>query len=219
MTDETTNPGPEGATPPPAAPAPESGTLLGGAPATPPATPEAPATAEGQTDQESDAKPLGASEKYEFQAPEGLTLSSAMMEKFEPLARELNLTNEGANKLLPLAAEMIQQHQQAQAEAWGKQINDWAVSVKSDKELGGQAFEASMHAAKAAFARFGTPELRALVDMPGPDNPNGLGLGNHPELVRVFARIGKAMAEDGFVKAEAPPGPNTTAKVLFPSMN
>ncbi|MCV5473515.1 peptidase, partial [Escherichia coli] len=45
-------------------------------------------------------KPEGAPEKYEFQAAEGVELDADALKDFEPVARELNLTNEQAQKLV-----------------------------------------------------------------------------------------------------------------------
>jgi hypothetical protein len=39
--------------------------------------------------------------------------------------------------------------------------------------------------------QFGTPELKAALEQ--------TGMGNHPELVRLFAKVGKAMGEDSLV--------------------
>jgi len=151
-------------------------------------------------DKEKDGKQEGPPEKYDLKAPEGFEqLDPVLLEQFEPVARELGLSNEAAQKLvetqMPKVIERItEQHR----EAWGNQIEAWVSEVKADKEIGGEALGANLEAAKRAIDKFGTPELKALIDYPSQDNPKGLGLGNHPELVRVFARIGKAMADDTF---------------------
>ena len=164
-------------------------------------------TGEVQTDSK-DAKHEGAPENYEFKLPEGITLDQAVTDKFTSLAKEMNLPNDKAQAYLDLAIEHVQGIQKAQADAWVKQVSGWAEEVKADKELGGQSFDATASVAASAVERFGSPELKALLGMPSPENPNGMGLGNHPELVRFCARIGKAMAEDGHVKATSSNGIN-----------
>ena len=53
-----------------------------------------------------------------------------------------------------------------------------------------------------------------------PDNPGGLGLGNHPELFRVFARLGKAMGEAGVVRGSEGSGETPgSGKKFYPGMN
>lgn len=162
---------------------------------------------EGDEQADEDAKPAGAPEKYEFKAPEGQELDTAAVEAFEPVARDLNLTNEQAQKLVDLYGVRLSQAAEAQQAAWQTQLDTWVTEVKSDKEIGGKAFDENVNSAKAAINKFGTPELKKALD--------STGFGNHPELVRVFARIGKAMAEDTFVSANAAAGGKKSAEELL----
>lgn len=199
---------------------PDPTTLLGGS--EPPPAPELDADGkpkgEVQTDPK-DAKPQGAPEKYDLTPPEGVTLDPAMLEKFEPLARELNLSNEDANKLLPLATELLQNQQKVQAEAWSKQIADWSEAVKADKVLGGENLPQTLKSAGRFMDWLGMDDLRALLNVASPENPNGLGIGNHPVLVAAFAKAGKAMAEDGFIPASRESaGKKDLAHQMYPQM-
>lgn len=162
-------------------------------------------TGDEQTDE--DAKPEGAPEKYEFKAPDGAELDTEAVAAFEPIAKELNLTNEQAQKLVDLYGTRLTQAAEAQQSAWQKQLDTWVTEVKSDKEIGGKAFDQNVDHAKSAIEKFGTPELKKALD--------ATGFGNHPELVRVFARIGKAMAEDTFVTSSAAAGGKRSAAELF----
>lgn len=164
----------------------------------------------GQTDNKDDA-PKGAPDKYDLKMPDGSALDEAALADLEPVARELNLTNEQAQKLAETYATRMQQDAQRQQEAWKKTTENWVGDIKADKEIGGQNFDVSVRHAQAALNKFGTPELRAQMD--------ATGMGNHPELVRVFARIGKAMAEDTFVQSSRDGSQADPAKKLFPSMN
>lgn len=49
---------------------------------------------------EKEQKQEGAPEKYEFKAGEGVELDAEALKDFEPVARDLNLTNEQAQKLV-----------------------------------------------------------------------------------------------------------------------
>jgi hypothetical protein len=151
-------------------------------------------------------KPQGAPEKYEFTAPEGVTLDADAVAEFEPVAKELNLTNDQAQKLVELQTKFVQK----QHEAWDRQVDTWVSEINADKEIGGQAVKQSITNAQRALAQFGTPELKAALD--------ATKMGNHPELVRVFARIGKAMAEDTFVPGTKPSNTGkSAAEVLYGS--
>lgn len=163
-----------------------------------------------QTDNK-DGKPQGAPEKYDLKVPDGMTLDEAALAEFDPIARELNLSNEQAQKLADVYSKRMAEVAQKQQESWKETTAKWVDDVKADKEIGGQNLDTSVRHAQAALTKFGTPELRAQMD--------ATGMGNHPELVRVFARIGKAMAEDSFVQSSRDGAQADPAKKMFPSMN
>ncbi|MFB4458521.1 peptidase [Enterobacter hormaechei subsp. steigerwaltii] len=151
-------------------------------------------------------KAEGAPEKYEFKAGEGVELDTEALKDFEPVARELNLTNEQAQKLVDAYPKILAGVQQRQAEAWQKQTEGWAETVKADKEIGGDKLTANLSAAQRALDQFGTPELKEYL--------NATGLGNHPDLVKTFVKIGKAMSEDGMVDGSNQ-GQRSAAEVLY----
>lgn len=156
---------------------------------------------------EKEQKQEGAPEKYEFQAGEGVELDNAALEQFEPIARELNLSNEQAQKMVDLyGTKILPMVQQKQAEAWQAQTEQWAADVKADKEIGGDKLTANLSAAQRALDLFGTPELKEYL--------NTTGLGNHPDLVKTFVKIGKAMSEDGMVDGSNQ-GQRSAAEVLY----
>lgn len=150
-------------------------------------------------------------EKYEIKTPEGVPLDEAALAEFEPIAKELKLTNEQAQKLADIHTKRMQETERANAEQWKQTTAKWVDDVKADKEIGGANLDTSVRHAQAALNKFGTPELRAQMD--------ATGMGNHPELVRVFARIGKAMAEDNFIQSGKDGVVGDPAKRMFPSMN
>ena len=189
------------------------------APATPPAdgqpaveqTPEQIAAAEqAKTDEAAAAaKAAGAPEKYEsFKAPEGATLDPGVMGQFEEAARELNLPQDAAQKMVDKMAPIMAARQ---AEQLQTMRTEWETQSKADKEFGGEQLSANMAHAQKAMAQFATPELKSLL--------NESGLGNHPELIRFMVRAGKALGEDKIVNSGASNAGNssrTAAEVLYP---
>lgn len=152
-------------------------------------------------------KQEGAPEKYEFKPAEGQELDNAALEQFEPIARELNLTNEQAQKMVDLyGTKIMPMVQKQQAEAWQKTTEQWAADVKADKEIGGDKLTTNLSAAQRALDLFGTPELKEYLEV--------TGLGNHPDLVKTFVKIGKAMSEDGMVDGSNQ-GQRSAAEVLY----
>ncbi|QQO48633.1 peptidase [Raoultella ornithinolytica] len=158
-----------------------------------------------------DKKPeTQAPEKYEFTAPEGTELDSKAVELFEPVARELDLTNEQAQKLAGLWPQLQEQMQQRQAESWGAQVEQWAADTKADKEIGGDKLTASVGHAQKALDTFASKEFREFLD--------NTGMGNHPEMVRAFAKVGKLMSEDSFVTGQGNGSPkNDLVEAFYPS--
>lgn len=156
--------------------------------------------------EDEERKQEGAPEKYEFTAGEGVELDADALKDFEPVARDLNLTNEQAQKLVDAYPKILAGVQQRQAEAWQKQTEGWAETVKADKEIGGDKLTANLSAAQRALDQFGTPELKEYL--------NATGLGNHPDLVKTFVKIGKAMSEDGMVTGKES-GQRSAAEVLY----
>ena len=192
----------------------EETSLLGGAAAANQEQQEGKANTEGQGEKQTDdkdAKP-GAPEKYEFKAPDGMDLDAEAVAAFEPLARELNLSQEAAQKLVDIYASRMSAFASAQQEQALQQRQGWEAAVRSDKDLGGQNLESTLNAGKQALAKFGSPELVNLL--------NHTGLGSNPEFVRFCATVGKAMAEDTFHRGGSGKAPDEgTAKKFYPGMN
>lgn len=143
----------------------------------------------------------GAPEKYEFTAPEGATYEKEFIDAYSEAAKELDLTQEGAQKLLDKVAPVVRKQQVEQIEAVR---NQWTESSKADKEFGGDKLDENLAVAKKALDQFGTPELTQFM--------KETGLGNHPELIRLFYRVGKNLNEDTFVggkRGEGKTGPKT----------
>ena len=146
-------------------------------------------------------------ESYEFAMPEGVQLDKTAADEFTTIAKELKLDQATAQKVADVGAKMAQR----QAEAHTKLVESWTEAVKSDKELGGDKLAENLGVARKALDAFGTPELRDVL--------NATGFGNHPEVIKAFYKIGKAISEDRFVTGGAK-GPETDmAKRMFPSMN
>lgn len=148
-----------------------------------------------------------APEQYaDFTLPEGYQLDSAMADKFKSLARELDLTQEQAQKLVSLDAERVA----SQAQQVQQTSAAWLDQTKGDKEIGGDKLLENVAIAQKALNAFGTPELKALLEQ--------TGMGNHPEIIRAFFRAGKSISEDTFVAGgTASNGTRDHASALYPN--
>jgi hypothetical protein len=152
---------------------------------------------------EASAEAKAAPETYEFKAPEGRAFDPEVIAEYSKVAKELNLSQEAAQRVLDSVGPKLAERQAAQIEAIR---NGWAESSKADKEFGGEKLSENLSVAKKALDQFGTAELRALL--------NESGIGNHPEVIRFMYRAGKAISEDKVITgaaATAKSGPKSFA--------
>ena len=147
-------------------------------------------TVESETS-EKEPKKEGAPEKYEFNskvadAPD--ELDPEVLTAFGEVAKELDLPQEAAQKVLDKVAPVMQARQAAVVE----QVKlDWANESQADKEFGGESLNDNLEIAKSSLNAFGTDALKSLLQESG--------LGNHPEVIRFMYRAGKAISEDSYV--------------------
>jgi len=135
--------------------------------------------------------PEGAPEKYEFNskvadAPQ--ELDPEVLTAFGDVAKELDLPQEAAQKVLDKVAPVIQAKQ---AKVLEQVRTDWANESQSDEEFGGEGLTENLDVAKQALDAFGTDSLKSLLQE--------TGFGNHPEIIRFMYRAGKAISEDSYV--------------------
>jgi len=155
------------------------------------------------------AKPaVAAPEKYEFKMPEGVELGDKGIAAFSEVAKELNLPQDAAQKVLDKMGPVINAQR---VESVAKAKAQWIESSKTDAEFGGEKLAENLAVAKQALDTFGSPELSKLL--------SESGLGNHPELIRAFYRAGKAISQDKFVPAGTggSSGARDAAATLFPN--
>ena len=183
------------------------------APATPPtvltppaegAAPPAPAPAPAAVE------PPVVPETYDLKLPDGSRLDPSRVEKIASLAKERKLSNEAAQEILTREHEVVEGYASAQQTAYQQQQEAWSTALKTDKELGGDNLNKKVELASRVVNRFGTEEFKKAL--------NETGLGNHPELVRVFARVAEKLGEDNLVLPGAAPGagPKDLRDVFYP---
>lgn len=151
-------------------------------------------------------KPAVVPEKYDLKLAEKSPLDPKHLEKIASFAKERGLSQDQAQALLDRDNQLAVE-QQAN---WDNTQKQWVNEVQADKELGGERYAQNIENAKRALDQFASPNLRKQL--------NETGLGNHPELVRVFARIGKAMADDTIIVPGRQAGEQkSAAEVLYGS--
>jgi hypothetical protein len=154
-------------------------------------------------------------ETYEaYKLPDGVQVDEALLTKFNATAKELGLTQAQAQKLVDLQAETAAAGETGReeflAQALKAQSDAWVNEIKSDPELGGAKFDATVSTAVKAISTFFGDDFRQLL--------NDSGIGNNPALIRGMHKIGLAISEDKLVipgsDASATEEPSA-AKTLF----
>lgn len=161
--------------------------------------------ADGDSDENKEEKP-GAPEQYEaFKVPEGVTIDETAATEFGTLAKELNLTQENAQKLVDYQIK-FQRAQNAKLDALTrKQSDDWrAETLKAYKPE-------ELADARRGFKSAPKDVQQMLA---------ACGFDNHKSFVEFFATVGKSLKEDKFETGKGKGGQvKTTANVIYPELN
>ena len=108
-----------------------------------------------------------------------------ILDNYKQFSHENGLNQEQAENILGLyndiQEEEFNDHEQS--------IKDLEVQTTIDLQREwGRNFDGNMDYAKRAYAQFASPELSEVLD--------GTGLGNHPEMIRAFSKIGQMLGEE-----------------------
>jgi hypothetical protein len=120
----------------------------------------------------------------DFSLPDGAQADPQAMDSFRMVAAEHGLSQQAAQSLLDLHLQTLTSQGQAQVAA----VQQWAEDARADREFGGVGFDANMGIARKALQAYGSPQLAQVLTQSG--------LGNHPDVIRTFYRIGKTLSED-----------------------
>jgi hypothetical protein len=159
------------------------------------------------------AAPAIPAEYADFSVAEGQALLPEVATEVKALAKDLGLTQEAAQKLYEKGAGMQARNSEALKSALTTAREGWKVEAQKDPEIGGAKFEASMAAAAKARDAYASPALTKLLD--------DSGLADHPEMVRLFAKVGKTLSADTPFNAGRTPQALTEeerAQRMYPSM-
>lgn len=124
----------------------------------------------------------------DFAMPEDMPIDEAALTEAIPLFKELGLTQAQAQQLVDFQAKQVQAGSEKQMNDFNQLMTDWRTQSENDKEIGGDKFDENVKTAQTAISKYGTPELKQLLEEQG--------VGNHPEVVRFMVRVGKTLKED-----------------------
>lgn len=172
-----------------------------------------------------DVKPEGAPEAYAaYTLPEGIELAEATVKDFNTIAKELNIPQAGAQKLVDFYVKQMQEAEQAPFEFYKEQRTEWKKTITSDPNLGtGTDLKPQV---KTTISKF--------IDSFGPglakdfrEAMNFTGAGDHPAFIRAFYNIAQKFTEGSLVPGTKPSqngqtAPNaqtaTGASAMYPNL-
>ena len=119
----------------------------------------------------------------------------ALAEALGGAAKELKMSQEQLNTFVEKMRPAFVQHQRSILERSAKL---WEDRTLADPEIGGQNLKANMQVASKAYKSFASDALRKEF--------SEAKLDRHPEVIRLFLRIGRALGEDTAVQSVAAKG-------------
>lgn len=163
--------------------------------------------------------------KYAITMPEGVQVDQELIDALGPEFKEIGLTGKQAQKIADRFTEIQTKRAKEYADKpegqWSMASyayfqkngtpDKWADTAKADKDIGGTKWDATVKDATRGINALGTPALKEYFD--------ASGAGNHPELIRVMAKVGAMIKEDNPADGGAGGSgkPAEAAHVLFPN--
>lgn len=174
-------------------------------------------------------KPLEqkAPEKYEFKAPEGWDkqgweLDGEILDRAVPIFKDLNLTQDQAQKLVSFYALESQKQFESSGNLVDEMREGWRKEIKADPQIGHKLDSEVKPTVGKALEMLGPKlanEFRQAMDL--------TGVGDNPAFIRVFYELAKMVTEGGHVAArgvsrfgtvQPNARPETAAKALYPNL-
>ena len=163
---------------------------------------------------------FGVPEKYDYSKYknlEGYDFDDELIEKFAPVAKKLNLSQSSVEMLMDIAYEMSKkQNEKFENDEKIKQldcIKNYSRMFKEDSELPNQnsaEIQEYMKVADYAYNRFASPALKDIL--------KDFGLIYHPEMIKMFYKIGELAQEDNLSYDAKPVVEDLTpAQILYGS--
>jgi hypothetical protein len=154
-----------------------------------------------------EATPVAPESYEDFAIPEGFETDDDSVKQFSSMAKELDLSQDQAQKLLNKQAELSADMKAQNETARVQREQAWVDELKADAVIGGKNLPETVERANRTLRNLGTPELISLIK----EN----GYGNNPEVVKFMANIDKRLGEDSMVEGKGTTILNKTAAQIM----
>lgn len=195
-----------------------------GTPPTPPTPePKPPTDGEKPPEPKPPVDPKAVPETYEFKAPEGYTIDPKLLEQFTPIAKELGLTNDQAQKLVDIQIAREIAAAKGPADSYAATRTEWQNAVKADPEISAAGLDRVKTDIGRVIATLPTDlqgDFRKAMDI--------TGAGDHPAMVKALWKLSELVTEGSHVTGKNPSGEGqrkpgdsakpTPAQALYPKL-
>ena len=161
---------------------------------------------EASKEQEEPKDKVNAPDKYEdFKVPEGVTFNAEALGEYKDLAKELDLSQEKAQKLVDYQVKLMQQQRANLDEYARKEAETWRAETK-------KAFSEEEIADAVRGFKSAPQEVQNMLA--------ACGFDNHKSFVEFFMHVGKSIKEDKFETGKPSSGKEkSAANVIYPELN
>lgn len=177
---------------------------------------------EGGSQEDAPDGRYGCPEAYDYKdvkLPEGSQLDKEMLKEFDALNKETNLSQAQANKYMELGIKLAQKNagnlpnllqQVTQAK-----ITQYQQALNTDKEICGgdkNKLNAYLDIADKGYTALASDGLKKVLAE--------TGLNYHPEVIKLFHKLGERVGDDKVFNAKVPAGSQQdAADILYGSNN
>lgn len=151
--------------------------------------------AEGEAEEAAPYADLTPPEGFEALDTEALAAATPLMRAFGvPDDKAQDFINQAAPIISGMVEKALAGQAQATLDSQAALKTQWAEEVKADPEIGGAHYDKTVALAAKALDKFFSPEFRNFL--------SASGLGNNPDAVRGFAKIGASVSDDDIITGE-----------------
>lgn len=149
------------------------------------------AAGKGKPKEGGDGQGEGDLEAWKPELAEGVKVDEELLGEAKTWAKQHGLNGEQLQGVVNLGVKMQEKAAQALVEAHNTYVEKLTAEAKADKEIGGAKLADSVKAAHSVLKRFAGEDTKAIVD-----ELERTGLGSHPKVIKLLAKIEKATRED-----------------------
>lgn len=157
-------------------------------------------------------------ENYDLKLEDGSLLKTEDLDRIKAEAKERGLTNEAAQELVDREGKTIAAYHDTLMKNYEVERDSWVKAAEADKEIGGDSFKENVEVSRRLLKEVASEDFYNKVLAPKADG--GLGFGDHPEMIRIFARLAKkGFAEDKAVNGgKGNAGGDSLESRLYPDL-